>query len=150
MTSPRPNVGSDHLATAIASSRRNSIHPQSHACCGASEPPSNGRQGHWALITPLTPSLKMLGVRSVFSLATTLLRLIWPLQASHWNGTKLMAGVIMSLEVPLLGTSIQWRGNFHWALSVSVSIPRRHSKQRPDSSYEGEESDQRYMSGGRQ
>ena len=40
--------------------------------------------------------------------------------------------------------------NNHWALSVSVTIPRRHSKQRPDSSYEGEESDQRYMNGGRQ
>ena len=36
----------------------------------------------------------------------------------------------------------------HWALSVSVTIPRRHSKQRPDSSYEGEESDQRYMKDG--
>ena len=45
-----------------------------------------------------------------------------------------MAWVMVTLEVPLLGTSIQWRGNFHWALSVSVSIPRRHSKQRPDSS----------------
>ena len=33
----------------------------------------------------------------------------------------------------------------HWALSVGVTIPRRHSKQRPDSSYEGEESDQRCM-----
>ena len=39
--------------------------------------------------------------------------------------------------------------NNHWALSVSVTIPRRHSKQRPDSSYEGEESDQRYMKDGK-
>ena len=39
--------------------------------------------------------------------------------------------------------------NNHWALIVSVTIPRRHSKQRPDSSYEGEESDQRYMMDGK-
>ena len=28
LTSPRRNIGNDHLATAIASSQRNSIHPQ--------------------------------------------------------------------------------------------------------------------------
>ena len=42
LTPPHRNMGNDHLATDIASSRHNSIHPQSHACCGASEPPSNG------------------------------------------------------------------------------------------------------------
>ena len=40
--------------------------------------------------------------------------------------------------------------NNHWALSVGVTMPRRHSKQRPDSSYEGEESDQRCMNTCRQ
>ena len=40
--------------------------------------------------------------------------------------------------------------NDHWALRVSVAIQRRHSKHKPDSSYEGEESDQRYLTGGEQ
>ena len=40
-TSTRRYVGNDHLAIVIASSQRNSIHPQSHACCGAYEPLSN-------------------------------------------------------------------------------------------------------------
>ena len=36
----------------------------------------------------------------------------------------------------------------HWALNDSLHIERRHSKQQYDSTYEVEESDQRYLTGG--
>ena len=50
-----------------------------------------------------------------------------------------LVGRFIRMGLPSNGFS-----NNHWALSVSVTIPRRHSKQRPGSSYEGEESDQRF------
>ena len=57
----------------------------------------------------------------------------------------LFLGSFNRLGLPSNGFS-----NNHWALSVGVTIPHWHSKQRPDSSYEGEESDQRCMNTCRQ
>ena len=52
-----------------------------------------------------------------------------------------LVGRFSRMGLPSNGSS-----NNHWALSVSITIPRRHRKQRPDSSYEGEESAQRQPS----
>ena len=44
-----------------------------------------------------------------------LFTLIWVLSSPHLNSTYLMAGVTLSMEDPLRGSSIQWSDD-HWAL----------------------------------
>jgi len=86
-------------------------------------------------------------------------RSLFLLTKVHDVGTSLLAAAIASSErhcsasrgegvngsFSRMGLPSNGFSNNHWALSVSVTIPRRHSKQRPGSSYEGEESDQRFQ-----
>ena len=100
--------------------------------------------GCWTMIRELTPVFcwrYRLVLKRHHNNAAAHLKLLLATSKARTSDLHsiLFLGSFNHLGLPSNGFS-----NNHWALSVSVTIPRRHSKQRPGSSYEGEESDQRF------